>query len=73
MHTKFWSEYLKETTQTHIKMTEYHKVGECGLDSSGSEYGPVVGSCEQSNKPLGFIKDPLLEKKEIFHNLCHFQ
>jgi hypothetical protein len=24
--------------------------------STGSGEGPVVGSCEQSNKPLGFIK-----------------
>jgi hypothetical protein len=32
------------------------KVGRCGLDSSGSGQGPVVGSCGQSNKPLGSIK-----------------
>jgi hypothetical protein len=28
----------------------------CGWDSSGSGYGPVAGSCEQGNEPLGFIK-----------------
>lgn len=28
----------------------------CGLDSFGSAYGQVVGSCEYSNKPLGCIE-----------------
>jgi hypothetical protein len=28
----------------------------CGLDSSGSEWGPVTGSCEHDNEPLGSIK-----------------
>jgi hypothetical protein len=32
------------------------KWGGCGLDSSGSGYGPVVGSCEHGNEPLGSIK-----------------
>jgi hypothetical protein len=27
-----------------------------GLDSSGSGYAPVVGSCEQSIEPSGSIK-----------------
>jgi hypothetical protein len=27
-----------------------------GLDSSGSEKGPVAGICEQSSKPPGYIK-----------------
>jgi hypothetical protein len=27
----------------------------CGLDSSGSEQGPVVGSCERGNEPSCFI------------------
>jgi hypothetical protein len=31
-------------------------VGWCGLDSSGSGQGPVAGSCEHSNEPLGSIK-----------------
>jgi hypothetical protein len=31
-------------------------VGRCGLDSSGSGKGPVEGSCEHSNEPLGSIK-----------------
>jgi hypothetical protein len=32
------------------------KNGECRLDSTGSQCGPVAGSCEQGNKALGFIK-----------------
>jgi hypothetical protein len=31
-------------------------MGECGLDSSGSGYGPVAGSCENGNEPWGSIK-----------------
>jgi hypothetical protein len=27
----------------------------CGLDSSGSEYGPVVSCCECGNEPSGYI------------------
>jgi hypothetical protein len=27
-----------------------------GLNSSGSGWGPVVGSCEHGNEPLGFLK-----------------
>jgi hypothetical protein len=29
----------------------------CGVDSSGSVYGPVPGSCEHGNEPLGYTKD----------------
>jgi len=33
------------------------KYGErCGQDSFGSGWGPVVGSCEHVNKPLGSVK-----------------
>jgi hypothetical protein len=28
----------------------------CGLDASGSGWGPVGGCCEHSNKPSGSIK-----------------
>lgn len=28
----------------------------CGLDSSGSGYGPVAGFCEHGDGPCGFIK-----------------
>jgi hypothetical protein len=31
-------------------------VGGCGLDSSGSGMGPVVGSCQHGNVPSGFMK-----------------
>jgi len=31
-------------------------VGRCGLDSSVLVQGPVVGSCEHGNEPLGSIK-----------------
>jgi hypothetical protein len=30
---------------------------ECGLNSSGSGQGPVVGYCEHGNGPSGSIKD----------------
>jgi hypothetical protein len=28
---------------------------ECGLDPSGSRYGPVVDSCEHGNEPSDYI------------------
>jgi hypothetical protein len=31
-------------------------VGGCGLDSSGSGWGPVTGTCEHDNEPSGSIK-----------------
>jgi hypothetical protein len=31
-------------------------MGSWGLESSGSGYRPVAGSCEEGNKPSGFIK-----------------
>jgi hypothetical protein len=33
-----------------------HTVWGCGLDSTGSGRGPVMGSCEHSNEPPVFIK-----------------
>jgi len=32
------------------------RVGSCGLDVSGSGYGPVVGSCDHSNGLLDSMK-----------------
>jgi hypothetical protein len=32
------------------------KQGMIGLDSSGSGYGPVIGSCDHGNEPPGCIK-----------------
>jgi hypothetical protein len=35
----------------------YHReIGLKGLDEFGSRWGPVMGSCECSNEPLGTIK-----------------
>jgi hypothetical protein len=31
--------------------------GDCGLDLSGSTWGPVRGSYEHGNEPCGSIKD----------------
>jgi hypothetical protein len=31
-------------------------VGRCGLDASGSGYGPVAGSCEHCNEPSDSTK-----------------
>jgi len=28
----------------------------CELDLSGSEQGPLAGSCERGNEPSGFVK-----------------
>jgi hypothetical protein len=32
-------------------------VGGCRLDSSGSGYRPVAGSCEHDNEPSGSVRD----------------
>jgi hypothetical protein len=43
--------------EDNIKMDlNGNRVAGCGLDSLGSGYGPVVGSCEFSNKPSDTIK-----------------
>jgi hypothetical protein len=42
-------------------------MGMCGLDSSGSEYGVVAGSCEHGNevgKFPDYLRDYLLASKE---------
>jgi hypothetical protein len=41
-----------------VKLDGYleNRVGGCGLDSSGSGYGPVAGCCEHGNEPSGSIK-----------------
>jgi hypothetical protein len=33
-----------------------NRIGEYGVDSSGSGQGPVVSSCEHGNEPSGSIK-----------------
>jgi hypothetical protein len=37
-------------------MNRVNREGRYGLDSSGSEYGPVSGSCEHGNEPSGSIQ-----------------
>jgi hypothetical protein len=32
-------------------------VGDCGLDSCSSGWGPVVGFCERGDDPSGSIKE----------------
>jgi hypothetical protein len=39
-----------------LKSFLQNRVRVCGLDSSGSGYGPVVGFCEHGNENWGFIK-----------------
>jgi hypothetical protein len=31
-------------------------MGKCGLDSTGSGWGPVVGCCEHGNEPSGSVR-----------------
>jgi hypothetical protein len=35
-------------------------MGRCGMTVSGSGQGPVAGSCEHCNEPLGSIKGNFL-------------
>jgi hypothetical protein len=49
----------------------------CGLDSSGSGYAQVVGSCKHGNEPSGYIKGleflkwlneySILKKRTLLH------
>jgi hypothetical protein len=42
--------------EDNIKLDPGEEVWGHGLDRSGSEYGPVVGSCECGNEPSGSLK-----------------
>jgi hypothetical protein len=42
--------------EDNIEM-DLRDVGKCGLNASGSRYGPVADSCEHGNVPSGSIKD----------------
>jgi hypothetical protein len=33
-----------------------NRVGGCGVDASGTRWGPVTDVCEHGNKPSGYIK-----------------
>lgn len=53
----------KKTFSFKLLIVSYHKngcyrnrVGGYGLDSSGTEQGPMAGSCEYGYKPSGLIK-----------------
>jgi len=35
---------------------EGNMLGRCGLDASGSGYGPMAGSCVHGTKPWGSMK-----------------
>jgi hypothetical protein len=41
---------------THRTILEWILGKRCGLVASGSEWGPVVGSCEHDNEPMGSVK-----------------
>jgi hypothetical protein len=45
--------------EDYIKMDR--KETGCGLDSSGSEYGPVAGSCEHGNEPAVSISGEFID------------
>jgi hypothetical protein len=38
-----------------IKRILRNRMGRCGLDSSGLEYGPVEGSCEHGNESAELV------------------
>jgi hypothetical protein len=42
--------------ENNIRWILRKQVGSCGLDASGSGYGPVEGSGERGNEPPGSIK-----------------
>jgi hypothetical protein len=41
----------------------------CGQHSPGSEYGPLVCSCEHGNEPLDFMKGGLLDQMSYYQLL----
>jgi hypothetical protein len=40
----------------YLNKSQGNRVESCGLDSSGSGHGPVVGFWEHDNEPSGSIK-----------------
>jgi hypothetical protein len=47
---------LRHRWEKNSKMDYKDIMCECGLDSCGSQWGLVIGSCEYGNKPSGSIK-----------------
>jgi hypothetical protein len=46
--------YFEECTEEkYINIDLKNRISRCGLDTTGSELEPVVGSCEQDNEILG--------------------
>jgi hypothetical protein len=37
-------------------IVDLREIGRCGLDTTGSGWGPVLGSCEHNNEPSSYIK-----------------
>jgi len=61
MRTTLWSENLRgrdysEDLGLDGNRSYGNKIERCGLDPSDSECGPVAGSCEYGDEPLGSIK-----------------
>jgi hypothetical protein len=52
----FWLENLKRRDHSEDIGVGGRIIGSCGLDSSGSEYGPSVGSRERGDELSGSIK-----------------
>jgi hypothetical protein len=55
MHTEFWSDNLRGRDHMEHLNEEAIKIHIKSLGSSGSELGPVAGSCQHDNKPSGSI------------------
>jgi hypothetical protein len=48
-----------------LKMDLYrNRIGGCGMNSFGSEWGPVAGSCKHGNEPSDSIKWELPRLRE---------
>jgi hypothetical protein len=52
---------MKNAHKILARKSEKNRMRECGLGSTGSEYSPVVESCQYSNEPFSSI-----HRKKIF-------
>lgn len=75
MHVQFQSECPKEKAQVQIKTAVLNKVGivrlvrQCGLNSSGPGYGPVMRSCEHGNKSSSPLRVEVLLDSQMTRSL----